>query len=222
MDEPIWDDEARDELRERIRSVVLGELRLAKNGRSDIIQTCREVYLPDECPEDERDSFLDFAEEEFDRLADSLSAEAAGWPVETDCDRLDRVEAKLWERGVLLWQASPCCDSCTSSEILDRIAEVGRRRPEPADGVRGFAFFIDQNLPESLAEGTRLDLFLGYGWISPDGVAADPPDYQRNAIGIAQEVCEVLRFEGFEPDWGGDIASKIGVAVNWQRRSPLE
>lgn len=106
-DEPIWNDESRDGLRETLRQVILGELRLAKRGHEEILETCREAYIQDECPESEMDTFLHFAAEELDRAATQLAAEEATWPDETDCDRLDRVEVALRERGILLWQAPP-------------------------------------------------------------------------------------------------------------------
>lgn len=221
MDEPIWDDDARDEVRNAIRSRILGELRLTLNSREDILEICRESCIPEECPEDERGRFLQLVDDEFDRLEAEADAEAAGWPDETDSDRLDRVESGLLERGILLWQASPCCDTCTCAELGDRIEELETLHPGLRERLRGYSFFIDQNLPERLAESRRVSLYLAYGWISPDEGEAEPEAYKENALGIAREVCEVLRAEGFTPDWDGDFARKIEVELNWQRRTPL-
>jgi hypothetical protein len=49
-----------------------------------------------------------------------------------------------------------------------------------------------------------------------------PEAYKKNALAIAREVCECLRDEGFEVNWDGDFARKIGVSLNWQRRTMLE
>lgn len=221
-DDQPWNDASRDELRDRLRSAVRGELRLARRGHEEILETCRDVYLEDECPEDEWDAFVQFAAEEIDRAAAALDSEMARWPDETDCDRLDRVERALRDRGILLWQVSPCCDTCTTSELPDRIDAIDGRYPGFRDRVRGYAFFIDQNMPENLADGSRVSVYLGYGWFSPDGSNVAPQVYEKNALGIGQEVCECLRNEGFKPNWDGDFSRKISVLLNWQRRSLLE
>src|ERR1700751_1347501 len=101
--EKVWNEESRGDLRERLQSAILGELRLAKRGHEEILETCREAYIQDECPESEADAFVRFAAGELDRLAATHASEMASWPDETDCDRLDRVEAALRERGIVLW-----------------------------------------------------------------------------------------------------------------------
>jgi hypothetical protein len=218
----VWNDEARDELRATLRSAILGECRLARHDHEGIFEACREVYFEDECPESERDTFLRFAADELNRAVTQLALEKGTWPEETDCDRLDRVEVALRQRGILLWQASPCCDTCTAAELPDRIDVIDHRYPGFRDHVRGYAFFIDQNLPEMLADSTQLSVYLGYGWFSPDGSGVAPEVYETNGLGIAREVCECLRNEGFEVDWNGDFARKIGVSLNWRRRTLLE
>lgn len=222
VNEHVWNDQSRDELRETLRSVILGEVRLAKRAHEDILDGCQEVYIQDECPEREWDKFIQFAGEELNRAATRLASEKATWPEETDCDRLDRAEAALRDRGILLWQVSPCCDTCTAAELPDRIEVLNRRYPGFRHRARGYAFFIDQNMPEMLADSTELSLYLGYGWFSPDGSEVAPEIYEKNALGIAREVCDCLSDEGFEPDWNGDFSRKIGVSLNWQRRHMLE
>jgi hypothetical protein len=220
-DEQIWNDQSRDRLRETLRSVILGELRLVKRGHEEILEICRETYIQGECPEDELTTFVHFATNELDRDANQLASEKATWPGETDCDRLDRVEVALRERGILLWQASPCCDTCTIAELPDRIGLIDRRYPSFRDRVRGYAFFINQNLPEMLADSTHLSVYLAYGWFSPDDSEVAPDVYAKVALSIAREVCEYLRDEGFEANWDGDLTRKIGVSLDWQRRTTL-
>jgi hypothetical protein len=214
-----WNDEARENLRETLRNRILGEIRLASSDRDDILDLCREVYVEDECPEDEREVFIRFAAEQLEHAAAILGAEQATWPRETDCDRLDRVEAALRDRGILLWQVSPCCDTCTVGELPEHVEEIDQRYPGFRERIRGYAFFIDQNMAEMLAESTRLSVYLGYGWLCPDSSDVAPPVYEKNALGIAQEICDCLRQHGFEPDWNGDFSKKIGVALEWQRRT---
>jgi hypothetical protein len=218
-EEQLWDDEARENLRATIRREILGELRLAKRDHKAILDG---VYIEDECPQTEQHAFVQFAAEELERAKAQLASEQLAWPVVTDCDRLDRVEAALRQRGVLLWQVSPCCDTCTLGELKDRIDVVDRRHPGFRDRIEGYAFFIDQNMPEELADSTNLSVYLAYGWISPENAEVTEEIYENHALEIAREVCACLRDEGFEVDWNGDFARKIGISMNWQRRNMLE
>lgn len=38
----------------------------------------------------------------------------------------------------------------------------------------------------------------------------------------SHEICQFLRDEGFEPDLNGKLDRKIGISLNWQRRTMLE
>lgn len=217
-----WNDKAREELRETLRREIRGELRLGRSSHERILESCGETYIDDPCPENERAGFVKFAAEELKRAAGVLDAEKAKWPAVTDCDRLDRAEKALRERGILLWQVSPCCNTCTMSEMPDRIAVIDKREPGFKKRVRGYAYFIDQTMPETLAEGTRLSLYLGYGWFSPDDKEVKADLYEKNALGVAREVRECLEKEGLKVDWEGDFLKKIGVTVEWLRRGRLE
>jgi hypothetical protein len=220
--EQAWNDEARGEFRARLRSVILGEIRLAKLDHESILERCREAYIDEECPESERGTFIRIASDELNRAVALLATEQAVWPEVTDCDRLDRVEAALREKGILLWQVSPCCDTCTVAELPDRIEVINKRYPGFRDRARGYAFFIDQNMPEMLADSTQVSVYLAYGWFSQNDSEVAPDVYEANALGIAREVCGCLRDEGFEPNWDADFARKVGVSINWQRRMILQ
>jgi|HubBroStandDraft_6_1064221.scaffolds.fasta_scaffold15477_5 hypothetical protein len=220
--EKVWNDESRDTLRETLRWRILGELRLSRQGDSDILQYCCDLEIKDVCPEDEWETFEQFAVEELKRAAARLASEKATWPAVTDCDRLDRVEGALRERGILLWQVSPCCDTCSGGALPDRVDEIDARYPGFRDRVRGYAFFIEQTMAESLGEGTELSVYLAYGWWLPEDTEIADEDYKQKALGIAREVCEGLRNEGFEPNWDGDFARKIGISLNWQRRTRVQ
>lgn len=76
-------------------------------------------------------------------------------------------------------------------------------------------------MAEELSEGTPISICLAYGWFSPDEDAVEPKVYEANALGIANEVCDCLRENGFEPEWDGELSRKIGVSLNWQRRDVL-
>lgn len=218
----VWDETTRGALREILQRSVVGEVRLAQSAHDDIIQTCREVYIEEECPEEEWEVFVRFATDELTKAEAVHAASQSTWPAVTDSDRLDRVEAILRDRGILLWQASPCCDTCTGGELPDRIDEIDRRFPGFRDKVRGYAFFIDQNMADSLAEDIHLAVYMGYGWWSREESDVAPDVYERKALDIAQEVCECLREQGFDPKWDGSFAKKIGMSLDWQRRTLLE
>lgn len=220
-DKPTWNDEMRQYVRNYIRTKVRGEVRLAKSDHDDILQACQDACEGEECPEAEQPELMKFAKEELAQARSMLSAEQASWPAETDCDRMDRVEAALRDKGIVFWQASPCCDTCTTSELADRVVEVDERHPGFRDRLRGYAFFIDQTLPESLAESSKVSVYLAYGWVQPDADEVESDIDRRNALGIADEICGCLRHEGFEPEWEGDFSKEIGVTLNWQRRTML-
>ncbi len=217
-----WNEEKRTELRSNLSMAIIGQLRMAKLGHEDIVEYCNDVYLEDGCPESERISFTKFVQDNLAEQARLLAIEQASWPSVTDCDRMDKVEANLRQQGILFWQASVCCDTCTIGEMPDRLNEIDERFPGFYDRARGYAFFIDQTIPESLASSTKLSVYLGYGWLNPDDEKTDEDIYQQHALAIAHEVCNALRAEGFEVDWNGDFARKIGVTLNWQRRKLLE
>lgn len=217
-----FDESSRKNLRESLSNLVRGEVRLARADHEDILRQCQDVCDGEECPESEQSGFIQFATDELEKAAALLAAEQASWPRETDCDRLDRVEASLRDRGILLWQASPCCDTCTSSELPERADWIAQRHPGFRDRLRGYAFFIDQNLPDSLAESTQVSVYLGYGWVPPgDGPEVAKEAYEKQALGIAHEICNCFRDHGFEPDWDGNFARKIGVSFDWKRRTML-
>jgi hypothetical protein len=217
-----WNEEKRTELRSNLSMAILGQLRMAKLGHGDIVEYCNDVYLEDGCPEAEIASFTKFVQDNLAEHAKLLAIEQASWPSVTDCDRMDKVEANLRHQGILFWQASVCCDSCTMGEMPDRLNLIDDRFPGFYDRARGYAFFIDQTIPESLASSTNLSVYLGYGWLNPDDEKTDEDIYRQHALAIAHEVCNALRAEGFEVDWNGDFARKIGVTLNWQRRTLLE
>jgi len=217
-----WNDEAREALKNSIRSMILGEIRLSKLEPEEILENCREVHIEESCPESERDEFIRFSAEELSRAQKRHAAEQADWPEQTGCDRLDRVEATLRDRAILFWQASPCCDTCSVGELPARIKMIDARHPGFCDRVRGYAFFIEQNMPESLAATTRLSVYFAYGWFSPDRKDVPPDEYEKHALAIAREVCAALRDEGFEVDWDGNFTSKFGISLDWRRRTALK
>jgi hypothetical protein len=221
-EEIAWTEESQAELRDTIRREILGRIRLAQRDHDQIANDCYEIYLMDDCPEEELPAWKQFVSDEIKKLAAAEVADQKSWPAFTDCDRLDKAEAALRERGILLWQASPCCDSCTYGEFPERIEALEKRYPGIKDKLRGYAFFIDQNLPESLADNRQTSVYLGYGWKVPEDQKPSQEEYEKQALSIANEVCAALREEGLMVDWDGTMQRKIGFDLLWQRRKPLQ
>lgn len=105
---PAWNDETRAELRELLPRAALGEVRMRRSDHAEILEILREIVESD-CPEGERETFNRLAVEALESAQAKYAAEQAAWPATTDCDRLDRAEEALRERGIVLWQVSPCC-----------------------------------------------------------------------------------------------------------------
>lgn len=220
-EQPEWNEEQAESMREQIRYSILGEVRLNRRDEDELIEHFSYYLEDDEIPDHARPDFEKFIAEEVRETIARIAQGSIGWPAETDCERLDRVEESLREAGILFWQASPCCDNCTLGELQERIDVLEERYPGFEDELRGYSFFIDQNLPDNLAETTKISVYLAYGWI-PDSDEEIPKDeYQALSLGIAREVCRHLQDEGFEVDWDGSISKKIGISLNWQRRERL-
>lgn len=218
--EQDWNDQERYRLRVQLQWQIVGEVRLARKDHQSIFDACRKD-IERECPESERNSFTQWMADELDRAEAQHAAEKLNWPEVTDCDRLDRAEDALRRRGILLWQVSPCCDSCTVAELPGRLNVINGRHPGFRDRLRGYAFFIDQNMPQELWEGTELSIYLGYGWCEPENSKVAEKTYKKNALGIASEIFDCLRNEGLKVDWNGSFDQKIGLSMNWQRRELL-
>ena len=221
-EESTWNDTSRSDLRDSIRHTILGEVRLGRFTHDDLIDYCREVYIEDECPEDEWPTFVSFAEDHLKEAAAAITKEQAEWPAVTDCDRLDRAEAALREKGILLWQVSPCCDTCTGAELPDRIDEIEKLSPGFREKARGYAFFIDQNMAELLADDAAISVYLAYGWFSPEDSEVSPEEYEEKALGIAREVLNSLHEQDLKTDWDGSFSKKIGLQLHWQRRTIVQ
>ncbi len=183
---------------------------------------CREAHIEDQAPEIEWQALLSFAESQIESAAAAHAKEKAQWPSETDCDRLDQAQEALSERGILFWQASPCCDTCSGSELPERIALIEQHHPGFSESLRGYAFFIDQSLPEMLSESSQISVYLAYGWFVPQGTTVSDDGYRAQALQIAAEVCDCIRQRGLDVHWNGEFSQKIRVSLNWQRRTPLQ
>jgi len=167
--------------------------------RDEILQGAIDVY------EDEADPAL--VRSEGRRMLDAALAararEQADWPETTDCDRLDAAFATLEAEGVISRQNFSCCGNCGSGEIWDEI-ETARAGGRPATG---YAFYHQQDT-ESAAEG--YGLYLNYG------ACEEGPEA---AVAIGHQIVNRLQEHGLQTDWDGRIEKRIGVSLDWKRRS---
>lgn len=130
-------------------------------------------------------------------------AAQASWPDVTDYDKLDAAFSALEEAGVVSRQNFTCCGSCGSAEIWDEVDEAKRLgRP-----VRGYAFFHQQDT-ESAVDG--YGLYLAYGACEAGSKAS---------LGVGHEIVQALDAKGLKTDWNGRIEKRIGVQLDWKRRS---
>lgn len=144
------------------------------------------------------------------RIVDEVLAVHAlaqrSWIGETDCERLDEAFAELDRQGIVARQNFTCCQSCGHSEIANEIEATEVFRP-----VRGYVFYHIQDLESVVRNGY---LYLAFGSVSGE--------LKESEI-IAQEICEILRKAGLEPDWNGSIRTRICIRdLNWQRRRYAE
>ena len=129
-------------------------------------------------------------------------ATEAGWPQETDCDRIDRAFEALEAAGILALHNAGVTTSDAHSDAWDTIGRA------PAERWRGFAFYHEQDVEGALA---GRGLYVGF-----DAVAEGAP--AKQAIGDA--IAAALRAQGFTPRWDRDPETRILVpAILWQRRT---
>ncbi|MBN2972358.1 hypothetical protein JW805_10060 [Roseomonas aeriglobus] len=136
-----------------------------------------------------------------DALRDHRAAQA-GWPEETDCDRLDAAFEALEAQGIVCRQNFTCCGTCGAAEIRDEMDAI-----EAAGfDVRGYAFYHAQDT-EAAVDGDGL--YLNYGAIDDD---------DDQAVAVGRLVTQELSAHGLKVSWSGDLAKRIGVFLDWKRR----
>jgi hypothetical protein len=130
--------------------------------------------------------------------------EQTGWPMTTDCDRLDAAFAELDKAGIVARQHFTCCGTCGAHEIHGEISHAARSGLE----ARGFTFFHIQDTEHAVGGES---LYLSYGALDSDKVAA---------VAIGHEVVDTLSRHGLRPSWNGKHAHRIALPLRWQRRRP--
>ncbi len=188
---------------EQAREWLYGQLRrdIASGfmTRDEIIQSAEDCFEGD-FPDGEARRL---AEEMLPALLAKHEAAQADWPEQTDCDRLDAAFAALEECGIVSRQNFSCCGTCGSVEIWDEVETV----KEAGGPTHGYAFYHMQDT-ESAADG--YGLYLNYG-ASEEGEEA--------ALRVASEIVAKLQEHGLTTNWNGSWSQRIGVTLDWKRRS---
>lgn len=156
-------------------------------GRDDVVEAATE-YFEDKYPEEELAQVVD-------RLWRERVAEQAGWPEETEAERvLDALDG-LAGRGIVARGDFTCCNTCG-------VAEIGA---EAGEGDRGYVFFHRQDTEAAASGG---GLYLSYGTFG----GTDPTE-------IGREVVVALAAAGAPTVWDGSARRRILVSpLEWRVR----
>lgn len=181
---------------DELRDCVRGEVRMGYTPADQIVDVALDLVDDDAG----RERLRVAAEHLLRTMGEAQLWEQAGWPDETDCDRLDRAFQALERRGIVARQQFSCCQGCGSREIWDEVDEA------KAAGVpvRGHTYFHQQDT-ERAAEG--LGLYMAFGSVRGGGDAE-----------VGREIVEVLRAHGLDAEWDGSPETRILVPLEWKRR----
>ena len=131
-----------------------------------------------------------------------MKAEAEkSWPVETDCDRLDRAFMVLDADGVCAVQNAGYTMSDGYTDVTEAVHDRGLEK------YRGYCFYHGQDLERAVrGEG----LMIAFG---------DLDDDPAKGVVIGGAVCAALKQAGFTTEWDGTIDQRINVPkLDWKRR----
>jgi hypothetical protein len=187
------------ELREDVRSTVRRLVRAGFLSREDIRQAISDITYESA----DRAALEAFGETELTGAWREQRVDEQGWAERTDCDRLDAAFADLEAAGIVARQDFLCCQTCGCAEMpgeFDAMRASGRT-------PRGYAFYHAQDTERGV-EGAGV--YLSFGDASfDDGV---------KSVAIAQEIVDVLRDHGLQPEWNGTFGQRIRVPLAWRRR----
>lgn len=139
---------------------------------------------------------------EFEKKAEAEMS----WPIETDCDRLNQVFARLNELGVIALQNA----GYTMSDGFTELAEAEYEREQsshPPGHWQGFCFYHGQDLERAVnGEGLR----LAFGSMTGD---------EAKNIQIGNLIKSIVQEHGFSVEWNGLSTARLNLfPLNWQRR----
>ena len=172
-----------------------------------------------------RQEIIDFAVDRFqgqdkERELRALAEELAGsifyqhrkaqkgWPLVTDCDRLDIAFAQLAEKDIVTRHNFDC--DLEDAEYIEDIVDEMDKVIASGKRARGYAFY--HRLDTAVAvEGSGLCISFGTGRRS---------ESEEGAVRIGNEVADTLRQQGLAVDWNGSGKTRISVWLEWKRRRP--
>ncbi len=155
--------------------------------RDEVVEAVVDSF-PEEVSEQDAEALVE-------RLWAARLSEQAGWPAETETDRLMGALAELDDAGVVARANFTCCNTCGTTEI----------GAEADENSRGYVFFHQQDT-ERAAEGGGL--YLAFGTFGAGDAAA-----------VGREVVAALEAAGLRVQWNGSPTTRILVTpLTWQVR----
>jgi hypothetical protein len=155
----------------------------------------------------------DFATELLAHEVEAWESALQSWPLETDCDRLSQVFAKLNQMGVV---ALENCGGTLSEATAVAAEEFERRLDEgqvPSDtDIARYVCYHEQDI-ESAIDGHGLWLAFGaMNW-------QDGSDEEAQSLELAATCKTLLEERGFEVSWNGSTEQRLQLkGFRWQRR----
>lgn len=188
--------------------LIMREVAAGFSSRKEIIELAVEMH-----EHDARESELRALAEE---LAGSVFYQhlkaQRGWPLVTDCDRLDIAFAQLAEKGIVTRQNFEC-DSDEDGEVCEdteAIIDEMDKLIAAGNHVRGYAYYQPQDTAAAV-DGSGLCIRFGTG---------NRDENEQAALRIGNEVADALRQQGLAVDWDGSWSRRISVWMDWKRRRP--
>jgi hypothetical protein len=130
-------------------------------------------------------------------------AAEAGWPSETDCDRLDAAFVELNASGIIALHNT----GYTMSDGRDIVGIELEKRDREA--VVGYCYYHAQDVERALECG---GLWIAFG---------DLDNTPEGKVAVGRRVVAELERHGFHAAWDGDPERRIGVPeFDWKRRGP--
>ncbi|HEX6353469.1 DUF6891 domain-containing protein [Actinophytocola sp.] len=181
----MLDAEEIEEIEEYVRPIVHGGF----SDWDEVAEAATEAFVEEEeLPEDDVMAVVD-------RLWRARLAEQAGWPAETEAERVLAALDSLSARGIVSRVDFTCCNSCGLAEIAGHAH----------NGEHGYVFFHEQDT-EAATQGEGL--YLSYGTF--DGA---------DATTVGQEVVTALKEAGAPTVWDGTTGQRILVhPLEWRIR----
>jgi len=130
-----------------------------------------------------------------------------GWPLVTDCDRLDLAFAQLAEKGIVVRHD---LEDDGAEEFMDEMERLADGSQPP----RGYVFYQRRGTDAAI-DGHGLYLDYGVAGYDDD---EDGNEDEQAALRIGHEVAEALRRQGLAVDWDGSLSQRINVKLDWKRR----